>query len=246
MERERFDQVARLIGTAGTRRAALRLAATAALLGGAASIDSAAAKSRKKRGKVRSDVASPPCTGGDVPRICQTTSSGGCGKPQGNCATKKIGPGTNLTNCNFTTDEDIVETNFASANLTGTCWVADELVNQPTFRGANLTNACFFETELEFADFRGANLTGASFCFADLNGADFRGSNLTQEQLARAGRFSCTTILPNGKPAVQCAKGQTCNTDFGDCTCTQDSDCSNTGLFCDRPGCLSGFCECFP
>jgi hypothetical protein len=243
MERERFDQVARLIGKAGTRRSALRLAATAALLGGTAAFDGVAAKGRKKRGKVRSEAASPPCTGDNVPRICQTTSSGGCGKPQGNCATKRIGPGTNLTNCNFI-NVDIEDTNFTSANLTGTCWLAEVLENEPNFRGANLTNACFFETELELADFRGANLTGASFCFADLNGADFRGSNLTDEQLALAGRVSCTTIKPNGKPAVQCAKGQTCNTEFGDCTCTLDSDCTVTGLDCPHALCLGGFCAC--
>jgi len=245
MERESFDRYARLIGAARTRREALRLVATGALLGGTASIDSVAAKGRK-RGKVRSEAASPPCIGDNVPRICQTTSSGGCGKPQGNCATKKIGPGTNLTNCNFTTDQNIIETNFASANLTGTCWFADELDNLPNFRGANLTNACFFEAQLDFSDFRGANLKGASFCLADLNGVDFRGSNLTDEQLAQAGRFSCTTIKPNGKPAVTCAAGQTCDTDFGVCTCQLDSDCTVTGLDCNVPGCLNGFCECFP
>jgi len=171
----------------------------------------------------------------------------GCGQPDGNCATKRIGPGANLTNCNFITESgNIVQTNFASANLTGTCWFAETLFNRPTFRGANLTNACFFEAGLDFADFRGANLRGATFCLADLTGADFRGSNLTAAQLAQAGRFACTTILPNGKPAVPCAKGQTCNTEFGDCTCEQDSDCTVTGINCTRPACLSGFCECFP
>jgi hypothetical protein len=243
MERETFDQFARLIGTAGTRRTALRLAATAALLGGAAAFDGVAAKGRKKRGKVRSEAASPPCIGDNLPLICLIPGGTGCGQPNGNCANKKIGPGVNLTNCNFITDKDIVETNFSGANLTGTCWFADELVNHPNFRGANLTNACFFETVLSFSDFRGANLTGATFCKANLAGADFRGSNLTAEQLAHAQRFACDTILPNGKPAVQCAKGQTCS-EFSDCTCTQDSDCTVTGIECIRPFCLSGFCAC--
>ena len=43
MERDTFDRLTRLIGVAGTRRAALRLAATGALLGGTTTINSAAA-----------------------------------------------------------------------------------------------------------------------------------------------------------------------------------------------------------
>ena len=72
-----------------------------------------------------------------------------------------------------------------------------------------------------------------------------RGSNLTAEQLAHAGQFGCGTILPNGTPAVPCAKGQTCVERAG-CTCQQDSDCTRTGVNCDHPGCLNGFCSCVP
>jgi hypothetical protein len=98
--------------------------------------------------------------------------------------------------------------------------------------GANLTNACFFEAGLEGADFRGANLKGATFCLADLTGADFRGSNLTTEQLAHAERFSCTTILPNGKPAVPCDADQIC---CGAVCCAPENCEQNTCVEPPRP-----------
>jgi hypothetical protein len=240
MERDTFDRLVRLFADARSRRAALRLAIGGAVLG-VATVEETAARRRRKRRRVQAQQVP-----GEVPEICLIPGGTGCSKPQGNCANKRIGPGANLTNCNFITPSGgVFQTNFAGANLTGTCWLADDLFNRPNFKGANLTNACFFEAELDFADFRGANLKGATFCLADLTGADFRGSNLTQEQLARAQRFACNTILPNGKPAVKCAAGQTCDPEFSDCTCQQDSDCSRTGLNCNRPACVSGFCECF-
>jgi hypothetical protein len=244
MERERFDQVARLIGKAGTRRSALRLAATAALLGGTAAFDGVAAKGRKKRDKVRSDAESPPCIGNNTPSICLVTGGTGCGQPDGNCANKKIGPGTNLTNCNFINENgDIFQTNFAAANLTGTCWFAESLFNHANFRGANLTNACFFETNLDFSDFRGANLTGASFCLADLTGVDFRGSNLTAAQLAQATTVTCSTILPNGKSAKPCDKGLTCCIDICTDTDTDPDNCGTCGNVCTPPqNCDQGSC----
>jgi len=240
MEHETFDRFTRLIGAAGTRRDALRLVATGALLGGAATIEGAAAKSRKQRGKVRAEQR-VDC---ENPAVCLTTSNTGCSFEQGNCANKRIGPGANLTNCNFITESGgVFETNFASANLTGTCWFADTLFNRPNFRGANLTRACFFEAGLDFADFRGANLTGANFCFADLTGADFRGSNLTAEQLASAATVTCSTILPNGKPAVQCAKELTCCIDVCTDTDTDPNNCGTCGNVCTPPqNCDQGGC----
>jgi hypothetical protein len=247
VERDTFDRLVRLLGATGSRRAALRLIASGALFGATATTSERTAAKRRRRGG-RAGRAGARAVGAEqipVPSICLTSGGTGCSKPQGNCATKPIGPGTNLRNCNFVNESgDLFETNFAGADLTGACFLAATLNNRPTFQGANVARVCFFETDLTGSDFRGANLRGATFCDADLNGADFRGSNLTDEQLARAGRVSCTTIKPNGKPAVQCAKGQTCNTNFGDCTCTLDSDCTVTGLDCTHAFCLSGFCAC--
>jgi len=200
MERETFDRFTRLIGAAGTRRDALRLVATGALLGGAATIEGAAAKSRKQRGKVRAEQR-VDC---ENPAVCLTTSNTGCSFEQGNCANKRIGPGANLTNCNFITESGgVFETNFASANLTGTCWFADTLFNRPNFRG----------------------------------------SNLTAEQLASAATVTCSTILPNGKPAVQCAKELTCCIDVCTDTDTDPNNCGTCGNVCTPPqNCDQGGC----
>jgi hypothetical protein len=243
MERDTFDRLVRLFGGERSRRDALRLAATAALLGGVAPFVEADAKRRRRqgRGRVRAEqsVVCEP-----VPLICSTEGRTGCSFEQGNCANKRIGPGTNLTNCNFVTAEgDITQTNFAGANLTGTCWLAATLFNLPNFRGANLTNACFFETDLSFSDFRGANVRRANFCFADLTGVDFRGSNFTAEQLASAAKVACSTILPNGKPAVPCDSGETCCIDICTDLDTDPLNCGACGNVCTPPQtCEQGSC----
>ncbi len=244
MERDTFDRLIRLFDSAGSRRATLRLAA-GALLGGAATLEGATAKRRRAGRKGRASARAVGAEQIPVPSVCLIGGGTGCSEPQGNCDSKPVGPGTNLANCNFVNESGILdETDFSGANLRGACFLAATLGGRRSFRGANVARACFFETELIGSDFRGANLRGASFCEADLTGADFRGSNVTAKQLACA-NVTCTTILPNGKPAVVCAAGQTCDTDFATCTCEQDSDCTPTGPFC-SPVCLFGFCNCNP
>lgn len=237
MERESFDRLSRLIGSARSRRDAVRLVAVAAVLGGA-SIGAAEAKQRRGRGRVRSQQAD------EVPAICLIGGGTGCSKPQGNCANKKIGPGTNLTNCNFVNESgDLIQTNFGSANLTGACFLAATLFNQPNFRGANVSNVCFFETDLSFSDFRGANVRGASFCAADLTGVNFKGSNVTAAQLGCAAKVSCSTILPNGKPAIACPTGQTCCIDICADLQTDPNNCGTCGNVCTPPQtCEQGGC----
>jgi len=229
MERETFDRFARLIGSAGTRRDAVRLVATAALLGGATTLQGAAAKGHKKRGKVRAQQEQ------EIPLVCQFRPASGCSQPAepDRCLGTHFRPGANLTKCNLTDPSGFRSNVFLnSANLTATCWFAMDLFGPPSFRGANLTNACFGEASLVFADFRGANVKGASFCGADLRGANFLGSNLTAKQLSECDTTTvgCDTILPNGKPAVPCTGGQICcgavccdpeNCDQGSQTCLE-------------------------
>jgi len=196
MEREAFDRFARLIGSAGTRRDAVRLVATAALLGGAATLQGAAAKSHKKRGKVRAQQTSEVCPGPATLRDCSKV---------------KLGPGANLSNCDLI-DRDFINFNVRAANLSGTSFFLSSFggPQSPNFRGVNASNVCFGQASLDFADFRGANLRGADFCGADVRGANFLGSNITAEQLACVAGIGCDTILPNGKPAVPCTGGQIC------------------------------------
>lgn len=202
MERNTFDRFTRLFAGAGTRRDALRLVATGAILGGAATLNTVAAKPRRKRGKLRAEQASlAPCPG--------------LGK---DCNNKKIGPGVNLSGCGFSPPRDFFQANFSGANLSGASFFLSSFFNFPSFRGANATNVCFGQADLELSDFRSANVRGTNFCGADLRGADFRGSNVTAEQLACA-FVGCTTLLPNGKPAVVCDADQIC---CGGACCTPD------------------------
>ena len=225
MERDTFDQFTRVFGVAGSRRAALGLLVTGALLGSAATGDGADAKRRHRRGRARSQDRALRVE--QVPSICLVTGRTGCSKPQGNCADKQIEPGADLRNCNFITESGgVFETNFRNANLTGACFLAAELFNRPSFRGANVERVCFFEADLSFSDFRNANVRGATFCDAILTGVDFRGSNVTAAQLACAAVVDCSTILPNGEPAVLCAAGETCC--LGICT-DLDTDPDNCG-----------------
>lgn len=237
MERDSFDRLVRLFGGARSRRDAVRLFATGAILG-AATVEDAAAKRRRRRGRVGAEQVSA------VPRICLVTGGTGCGKPQGNCANKPIQPGANLRNCNFVTESGgVFETDFSGADLTGACFLAATLFNQPSFRGANVAKVCFFEADLSFSDFSGANVRGASFCEANLNGVDFRGSNVTAAQLACAASVSCSTILPNGRPAVECPAGQTCCIDVCADLETDPDNCGACGNVCTPPqNCDQGGC----
>ena len=220
MERDTFDRLVRLMSVAGTRRDAFRLAATAAFIGGSATLERAEAKRRRKRVKVHAE---------QIPSVCEFSAGLGCshGPEPKRCTGTSFRPGANLTNCNYITESGfLVNVNLRGANLTGTCWFLEELLGRTTFSGANLSKACFAGAELAGADFRGTNVRGATFCEAILYGADFRGSNVTAAQLACA-QVYCNTILPNGKPAVPCAAGQIC--------------CG--GVCCAPENCVQGTCQ---
>jgi hypothetical protein len=141
------------------------------------------------------------------------------------CANKKIGPGANLTRCDLNRRLDLHDTSLA---------------------GSNLTRACLGDADLRNVNFRGAQLQGTCFCGSNLRGADFRGSNVTQEQLACA-KVGCTTILPNGKPAVVCKGTETCCN--GVCVNIRNdvNNCGACGHACGVcQGCAGGTCEDLP
>jgi hypothetical protein len=151
------------------------------------------------------------------------------------CSNKNRIPGANLTRCDFD-EQDLHGINLSSSNL---------------------TNACFARANLHNARFRGANVSGTCFCGADLSGADFRGTKVTSEQLACA-TVDCTTILPNGKSAAPCAKGERCCDGAcraGDCgprTCSggppAETGCNANPPTCACPTgttCFQGLC-CIP
>ncbi len=222
VDREHFDRFVRLIGSAGSRRTALRLLATGALLGGTATLEGSAAKRRRRRGGVRAEQANVvPCPGPPSLR---------------DCSTRPIGPGVNLERCDLI-NRDFLNANLAGSNLTGASFFLSEFFGETvSFQGANASRVCFGQASLTFADFRGANVSRSNFCGADLRGADFRGSNVTAAQLACAA-VGCDTILPNGQPAVPCAAGRVC---CGAVCCAQDNCEDDTCRCGSGPGCGDG------
>jgi len=144
------------------------------------------------------------------------------------CANKTIGPGVNLTHCDLNRRLDLHDTNLG---------------------GSNLTKACLGDADLRNVSFRGAQLQGTCFCGSNLSGADFRGTNVTSAQLACA-RVACNTVLPNGKPAAPCGKGESCCN--GTCvnTRTDRNNCGACGRLCEfstnpclEVDCIAGQCK---
>jgi uncharacterized protein YjbI with pentapeptide repeats len=228
MERESFDRLTRLIGTARTRRDTLRLVATAGLLGGAATLESAAAKHRRKRRAPKAQAKT------------QAAGFNACDQLVVDCSNRRIGPGVDLSHCDFVA-HDLFAVNLRGANVSGSNFAGSTLFNEPNFRGANLSKVCFFNTDLAFSDLRGTNVSDANFIEANVCGVDFRGSNVTAEQLADVSCINCGTILPNGKRAVPCDKGQTCCNVCTD-TDTDPSNCGACGNICNPGTCVNGEC----
>jgi hypothetical protein len=224
MDRDRFDRLSRLIGAAGTRRDALRTlvagaiaGATAATLAGA---DESEAKRKRRNGRKRRAGSQGKKSGSQrdlIPLQCPNT----CNQ---NCSNKPLIGGANLSKCNLN-DRDLDGVNLGGANLSG---------------------ACFGNSSLRNANFRGANLSGTCFCGADLTGADFRGTSATLAQL-QCGTVACNTILPNGKPAVPCARGERCCN--GECVLigSDPDNCGRCGVQCGTcQFCNFGTCEDLP
>jgi hypothetical protein len=209
MDRDRFDQLSRLVAAAGTRRDALRLLAVGAIAGAAGEIPAVEARKRRnaRRGKQVSGEQAEFCT-----NVCL------------DCAAKPIRPGANLDRCDFDDESFVDGLNLSSAHLAKACFARAELRNA-RFDSAAVNRACFADADLTGASFKGANVNGAVFCGANLTGADFRGSNVKAAQLACA-TVGCDTILPNGKPAVACTRGERCCA--GVCVDT-DGDPQNCG-----------------
>ncbi|MFN8590601.1 MAG: pentapeptide repeat-containing protein [Thermomicrobiales bacterium] len=226
MDREQFDRISRLLGTARSRREALALLVGGGLSATALGADVQAASKRRKR-RAHAEAPIPLC-----PNVCTS------------CAGKRVGPGANLTKCDFI-DQNLFAFDLSSANLSDACFTGAKLT-ETRFNSANASRACFIESDLQNTSFRGANVSKAIFCGANLLGADFRGSNVTAAQLSCA-KVGCNTILPNGKPAVTCASGETCCS--GKCVDIKNDvkNCGACGEECPLKGadiCVNGVCQC--
>ena len=189
MDNQRFDTLARSLGTTRSRRDAL------GLLAGAAGLGLAGADAKRRNGRKGRKTAGP------------AAQSAVCAAAGGNaCAVAQAKPGAVLKDCDYAgTDlsgKALNATNLSKASL------ADANLAGASLAGANLAYACLTGANLSGASLRGASLTGASLTGTDLSGANLRGSNITPSQLADA-VVSCGTVLPNGKKAT-CPAGSDC------------------------------------
>src|SRR5919106_359927 len=136
MDRERFDDVARLVGSRQTRRAALTALIGAALLG----TDPGAVLARRKR-RDRGRVAA---------------EAGDRCFPGTNC---DPGRGRNTSRCDFAFSTVFRNKDVRGSNLSRSSFAGAD------FRGANLSGGCFASADLTGARLGASvNLRGAVFC----------------------------------------------------------------------------------
>ena len=140
MDHGSFDRLARLLGAAGTRRAALGALLGAGALGVSGAVDARNKKKRRsgKKGKggVSAQAVCPPPSNGVNRSNCDYTGEDFSGE----LIHSSIYKNTIFRNAN------LVETDLSSSNVRGA-----------NFRGANLCGADLSSSTLRDADFRGFN-----------------------------------------------------------------------------------------
>jgi hypothetical protein len=207
MDHGSFDRLARLLGAAGTRRAAL----TALLSGGIAGASTAATagSKRQKPGKHHSRTVAAQAA---------------------DCSS--LGHGANVSNCEYSGEdhsgEDLsssimVGTNFNNADLIDTD-LSSSNMRGARFRGADLCGADLSSSTLRNADMRGFAFPGRQ---TNLTRADLHSSGCTGLQTNSRTVF-CRTILCDGSISdANCPIG----VDPNDVCCTDD-DCTLSSV-CD-------------
>jgi hypothetical protein len=221
MDRDRFDALTRLLGSAGSRRAALGAALGATLGGSALGAQAKKGKSKKKKNKKK---APQTCFG---TLLCEFPSDG---LDFENCDLS----GTDIDSCdgcNFRR-ADLSETDLSKGAAPGS-----GRFQGVSFRNANLSGANLEEADVSGASFRDACLSGANFFGANTDGADFRGA------------IFCGTILTDGTVDDSGCddRNDCCLPVQGECTegCVKDVDCPEGQTCCDDI-CCGGVFSCEP
>jgi hypothetical protein len=264
MERDRFDALTRLLGRAGSRRAALG-AVLGATVGGSALVTQAKkGKNKKKKNKKK------------APQTCFGTES--CAFPS---------DGQDFENCDlsFTSIASCDGCNFRRADLGGVD-LEEGSFQGVSFRNANLSSADLSFTDVSGASFRDACLSGANFFGANTDGAHFGGAIfcgtiLTDGSVDDSGCddtdnccpavASCVKDVDCPADAPTCCNGRCVDTDTdplncggclaacftnetcigGECVsdcgqgCIKDSECPGDQTCCDGI-CCGGFFSCEP
>lgn len=240
MDKNRFDALARLLGTSRSRRATL-----GALLGGAmlgVGIDAEAKRRNKNKNKNKQrrrrnrNQAAQTCFG---TKTCDFPSDGQSFR-ECNLA------GADLPSCDGC--------DFRRANLADTDFYGHRFQGV-SFRQANLSSADMRGADVSGSSFRDACLVGASLLDANTNGASFRGALFCNTILPDGtianddcGRLTecCPNCLPVGAACGGTIPGSCCDSDCinGVCQveCVKDSDCG-FDFFCCGNNCVTFCCD---
>jgi hypothetical protein len=273
MDRDRFDALARVLATRGSRRITLG-ALFGALLGSAGETSARKQgkdkdserekhrqsgrqmlaergghdKGRKRRKRKRGRKDNPGTPGKPTPGCCGAKS---CSDPEA---------GSTRSDCDFAGES------FAGEDLNGS------ILRGIDGRGANFNDtdnrgSVFAEACLQGATFRGARLGGSTWGGACLFEADFRNADLGGESAVFHGALFCATRMPDGSlndrdcerataccqrelaapgPGCDCT-GKQCGPDGcgGSCgTCPAGEACNGAGLcICVPQSCPAGCCD---
>lgn len=246
MDRNRFDTLARLLGTAGSRRTALGSVLGAVLLGTAA--DPASGKNGNKKRRRRRQRNQTTCFG---------TKS--CDFPR---------DGNDFQECRFAAAalDECNGCNFRRADLAGAD-LENGRFQGASFRDANLAGAILEGADLSGVSFRGACLTGASLFGADTNGAHFDGAILCgtilpdgQTDNSGCGRTTaccpsntseCTSDAGCGGSQPFCCNDVCSELCCSDAQCPGEETCDqgvcqipNPTCAADPDACTDGFIQC--
>jgi uncharacterized protein YjbI with pentapeptide repeats len=209
MDHGSFDKLARLLGAAGSRRAALGALLGTGLAGAIAGAEAAKKDRTKKRrngkkGRNKSQVSA---------------QAADCLSP---------GHGSNISGCDYT-NANFSGQDLSSSRMVGTIFRNAELVEtdlsssnakDANFRGANLCGADLSSSTLRNADFRGFAPPGrqTNLAFADLSSSAC-GGLLTNNRTFICGTTwcdgtirndSCTGGVPGDLCCTPCGAGEAC------------------------------------
>jgi uncharacterized protein YjbI with pentapeptide repeats len=200
MDHESFDRIARLLGSAGSRRTALGAVLGTGLAGAIGGTEAA----KKKRRSGKKDRAQVSAQAAD------------CSSP---------GPSSNNSDCDFAGDDfsgddlsgsRMVRTNFRRADMILTN-LSSSNAKEANFRGANLRGANLSDSILRGADFRGipdptngreTDLTCADLSSSACGGIQFNGLTIFCQTKLCDGTIDNSDCV--GTPPVCCGPNGEC------------------------------------
>jgi uncharacterized protein YjbI with pentapeptide repeats len=171
MDRNTFDGIARLLGGAWTRRAALGALLAGASFGAGFEPGAAANRRRRRRRRKRSNQ----------PQVCYGANA--CPPPA---------TGSDFDDCDFSGTEIFVDANAGGSSFRRANFA------DATMDGANLQGTLFRDANLRGASMVGVDVRGASFPGACLLDTDLTGHIFAEGETPFALAFACNTKVAPG------------------------------------------------